>query len=96
MKINREEHPILTKTDFEQFLDQLTELEMKSLREAIEDWTEFDTLFPPQFNESEVKALIRDIDSATMELESIEQTLQSWIKKRKSLASRHSLQKKES
>jgi hypothetical protein len=93
MKIDRKEHPILTRTDFEQFLDQLTELEMKSLREAIEDWSEFDTMFPPQFNESEINSAISDVTSAIGELESVEQTLKSWIKKRKSSVSRPSPQK---
>ncbi len=93
MKINREEHPILIKSDFDSLLEQLTELEMLSLKEATDEYMTFNDV--PDENEikcliSELSNIINDLEGdddfqqTLRELDTLKETLQTWIKKKKS------------
>lgn len=81
MKIDRDEHPILMASDFSTLLDQLSELEMQALKEALEQWTEFDdVLIDKRFKKDDVLSMLQNTDMIEDEVENLKYKLKAWLK----------------
>jgi hypothetical protein len=84
MKIDREKYPILSKSDFDELLENLTELEMAALKESLEEWTEFDkVLVDKRFSETDLLSMANNVDMIQDEVRSLELKLKEWYKKMK-------------